>query len=123
MTEDELFAKAWETREAIKSGLHSGELEKAAALSADLNELQARIKAREDAHEAAMADLRAFHVSQVESGAEPAADNAEAETVILTHPMGFSDQQMNIHQRGFVDPVVVPNEFSSSRANGAYSED
>jgi hypothetical protein len=134
-TEDALFEAAWKTREAINSAEHSGDAEKAAQLSKELEALQTRVKAREAEHEASMEALRAFHRMQVGAGM-PAAPNHQAARVI--DPRSYIDQagdyfaargsiQADLEDDGIVDLTDMTesypdeDEHSTAKSNGALS--
>lgn len=93
--------------DALNSPEHQADVEK-------LREISNRVSEREEAFRDAQDALFDADRKAVESGAEPAADNAEAETVLFGGTNGVSPPW----------PMTPDDDqFSSSRANGAYSED
>ena len=117
-TEDQLFAAAWESREALKSDEHESDLAKAAQLSADLSAVNGRISVRETVHEANMAALRSFHRSQVETGEAEAADNLEAAALFGDVEETTVDVEQYFRPH-FGEPAT---EFETAKANGAIGD-
>ena len=139
--------------DALNSPEHAADVEQ-------LREISNRVTAREEAFKAAQDALFAADAAAVETGAEPAADNVEAQAVLFgqmqqstladwvtPRPEAAADRTCPPADNAEAEAVLfgqtpaddesetiqspsgrefvfsLNDEFSSSRANGAYAED
>lgn len=101
--ETDLFENAYEAQQALKSDDHAEDLAALIRLEREIASARERVAAREEAAKAAMEAFCAHHCARVASGEAEPAPNTQA-----AHVFGVASDE---------------DEFCTSRANGAHTED
>jgi len=109
-----LIREAGQALDAIESPEHKAEMDKLAALDNERVALAEAVQSRIIAYTNAQEAILAYRVSASDTETY-GIDADELREAVLVHPMGFSDQMMNVNQSGFINPTLT-DEFSESRA-------